>query len=450
MIGHVLVVDDIELNVKSLTARLEREYYTVDKAFDGPQALSLAISGKPDIILLDVMMPGMNGTEVCRRLKADPETHDIPVIMVTALDGSLDRIAAFDAGADDFLTKPIDDLTLFARIRNLLQLKMITDELKAGVAGRNVPPYFFGQTEDEPSHILLIDDWASSRKKVADAVGMEYELVCAETISDGLDKARMGRWDLIISNLSPQNYDGLRLCAQLRMGSPQRAVPLLVIADIDDKALLSRAFDLGADDHIPSPLDTHEILVRVRTQIRKSRRQRALRRLMREELDMALTDPLTGIGNRRHFDSQISSRMMHKRENVPATALVIIDIDHFKTINDTYGHPSGDRVLEEIAARLRNSIRTSDFLARIGGEEFAVLLPTASAEGALVGAERLRKSIEAAPFRIESGQIPVTASLGVGLAADGETSEALYARVDRALYAAKNGGRNRSVMAQPA
>lgn len=443
MIGRVLVVDDLDLNVKTLATRLEREYYIVDKAFDGEEALREVEAKKPDIILLDIMMPRMNGIEVCRTLKANAETRDIPIIMVTALDATEDRVAAFKAGADDFLTKPIDDLTLFARIRNLLQLKSISDELRAGIAERAADAEL-EDIEQARGRILLVDDWDGSRGRVAAALA-DYDLVIAETIDQGLEEARLGGWDLVISNLSPRHHDGLRLCAQIRMGVPEKAVPLLVIADIEDKRLLARAFDLGAADHIPSPLDTHEIQARVRTQIAKSRRQVALRRLMRDELELALTDGLTGVGNRRHFDKELDARV--KRAAVHGAALILVDIDHFKAINDTHGHAAGDAVLKELGDRLRQSIRGNDFVARTGGEEFAVLLSSKDEEGAAIGAERLRIAVEARPFRAGEIDVPITISLGLDLVRQGDTPASLYRRVDEALYGAKHAGRNRVMSA---
>ena len=130
MSARILVVDDIEANVKLLEARLTAEYYEVLTASDGPTALALAASEKPDIVLLDVMMPGMDGFETCRRLKADPVTRHIPVVLVTALDGREDKIKGLGVGADDFVTKPIDDVILFARVRSLLRLKSVMDELR--------------------------------------------------------------------------------------------------------------------------------------------------------------------------------------------------------------------------------------------------------------------------------------------------------------------------------
>src|SRR5687767_6106564 len=139
MSARILVVDDIDSNVRLLEAKLSAEYYEVLTASDGPTALAIAASESPDVVLLDVMMPGMDGFQVCRRLKDDPLTRHIPVVLVTALDGREDRIQGLEAGADEFLTKPIDDVMLLARVRSLTRLKAVTDELRQREAsGRRI------------------------------------------------------------------------------------------------------------------------------------------------------------------------------------------------------------------------------------------------------------------------------------------------------------------------
>src|ERR1700720_4201690 len=162
MTARVLVVDDILSNVKLLEAKLSAEYFEVITAFNGLECLSKMETGAPDIVLLDVMMPGMEGFEVCRRIKANPKTAHIPVVMVTALDQPSDRVAGLDAGADDFLTKPVDDAALFARVRSLGRLKMMTDELRmreetGQSMGLHDPALNYSDTES-PSRILIVED----------------------------------------------------------------------------------------------------------------------------------------------------------------------------------------------------------------------------------------------------------------------------------------------------
>src|SRR3954453_4631451 len=180
MSARILVVDDIEANVRLLEAKLAAEYYEVLTAADGPTALAMAAAEKPDIVLLDGMMPGMDGFAVCRRLKDDPETRHIPVGLLTALDGRADRVTGLESGADDFLTKPIDDVMLFARVRSLTRLKSVIDELRdreasgrrmgviAGVASR------LGGTG---GRILVVDDHERQAQRVCAELSIEHRPV---------------------------------------------------------------------------------------------------------------------------------------------------------------------------------------------------------------------------------------------------------------------------------
>src|SRR6184192_405667 len=196
MTARVLVVDDILSNVKLLEAKLTAEYFEVMTAFNGLECLSKMEQVVPDIVLLDVMMPGMDGFEVCRRIKNNPATAHIPVVMVTALDQTSDRVAGLQAGADDFLTKPVDDAALFARVRSLVRLKMMTDELRmregtGGSIGLADPAATL--SENSPTgRILVIEDRPDAAGVFASALGTGNELVHVERFEEALTRARTG------------------------------------------------------------------------------------------------------------------------------------------------------------------------------------------------------------------------------------------------------------------
>ncbi|MBT8471483.1 MAG: response regulator, partial [Marinicaulis sp.] len=201
MTARVLVVDDLEPNVKLLEAKLRAEYFDVVGALSGEEALEKAMADQPDIILLDVMMPGMDGFEVCRRIKAAPETMHIPVVMVTALEQQADRIAGLEAGADDFLTKPVEDLALFARVRSLTRLKMMTDELRARYATgkglgvvENIDINSIDCLEGE-SRIFLIDDNEDQTERLKSALGDKYDFSSELDPEIAIGRARSGDFD---------------------------------------------------------------------------------------------------------------------------------------------------------------------------------------------------------------------------------------------------------------
>jgi two-component system cell cycle response regulator len=452
MTARVLVVDDILSNVKLLEAKLTTEYFEVVTAFSGAEALAKMDDHPPDIVLLDVMMPGMDGFEACRRIKANRRTAHIPVIMVTALDQPSDRVAGLDAGADDFLTKPVDDAALFARVRSLVRLKMMTDELRLREAtGQNMgllDPAETSQDADQAGRILMIEDRTESVTWFVGALQKTHDISAVGTFEEALVRVRGGDYDLIIVSLGMRGFDGLRLCSQLRSLPEARNTPILVIVSDGDRKKLSQALEMGVNDYLTRPVDRNELVARVRTQLRKKRYADRLRRNVQLSLEMAITDQLTGLHNRRYMTSHLDNLMKAARRNGKPLAFLIMDIDYFKSVNDNFGHDVGDEVLCAFAKRLGANTRGIDLACRYGGEEFVVVMPETDPELAYSVAERLRKSIEVTPIDISRapGRISITISIGIA-ASEGEddTAEALLRRADQALYSAKRNGRNRVV-----
>jgi two-component system cell cycle response regulator len=451
MTARVLVVDDILSNVKLLEAKLSAEYFEVITAFNGEQALSRMASELPDIVLLDVMMPGMDGFEVCRRIKANSKTAHIPVVMVTALDQPSDRVAGLDAGADDFLTKPVDDTALFARVRSLVRLKMMTDELRMREeTGQNMGLSDAGETmieQDPAGRILVVEDRPESVAWFRASLEPKNEVVDASTFEEALVRTRGGDFDLIVVSLGIRAFDGLRLCSNLRSLPEGRNTPVLVLVNEGETRKLAQALDMGVNDYLMRPIDKNELMARVRTQLRKKRYADRLRHNMQLSLEMAITDQLTGLHNRRYMARHLDTLMKNASPTKPISFL-IMDIDFFKRINDTYGHDSGDEVLREFAGRISANVRGLDLACRYGGEEFVVVMPDTDTDFAFTVAERLRASVEASSFplaRVPEG-IKVTVSIGIACSLGGtDTAAGLLHRADQALYRAKREGRNRVI-----
>jgi two-component system cell cycle response regulator len=452
MTARVLVVDDILSNVKLLEAKLSAEYFDVVTAFNGDAALARMETDIPDIVLLDVMMPGMDGFEVCRRIKADPRTTHIPVVMVTALDQSADRVAGLDAGADDFLTKPIDDTALFARVKSLVRLKTMTDELlmreKTGQSMGLVEAGAAQQVERNPSgRILIADDRAESVAWFQAALEPKNEVAAAATFDEAVVRARGGDFDLLIVSLGTRTFDGLRLCSHLRALPEVRNTPILGVIGEGDSRRLVQALDIGVNDYLMRPVDQNELKARVRTQLRKKLYADKLRHNMQLSLEMAITDQLTGLHNRRYMSRHMETQLKNSAASGKPVSFLIMDIDHFKAVNDTYGHDVGDEVLREFANRIVANVRGMDLACRYGGEEFVVVMPDTETSFALNVAERLRRSVETTPFVIsrEPGEIKLTVSIGMASTHPNETAEDLLRRADQALYRAKREGRNRVI-----
>ncbi len=442
MPARILIVDDHFQNIKFLEARLSAEYYQVLSAASGAEAIEIATRGVCDMILLDVMMPGLDGFETCRRLKSEPATAHLPIVMVTALDGPQDRLRGLEAGADDFLTKPIDDLVLIARLRALSRLKSSFDELQArakeaGIAGVFAKP---AQSGSVP-RLLLVDDDLAAAERLGEGLSDEFSLRHVPDAQVALFEAAEFGCDLAIINLALKNADALRLCAQLRALERTRELPIVLVAEADERERVLRALDLGVNDFVQRPFAIHELKSRLLTHLRRRAMVEGFRDNLRASLEWAHMDPLTGLRNRRFLDGALQE---HLTLGTPFT-LMILDIDHFKRVNDQHGHDAGDDVLRIVAQRLRGALREDDVICRLGGEEFAVVMPGADLGSAGVIAERARMAVSSEPVALSSLAIslPLTVSAGLAVAANGLGPRDLYRLADAALYRSKAAGRNR-------
>lgn len=458
MTARVLVVDDIPANVKLLEAKLSAEYFGVVTATNGRDAIALCERGEVDIVLLDVMMPGMNGFEVCRRLKGAPSTAHIPVVIVTTLDQPRDRLQGLDAGADDFLTKPLDDTALFARVRSLARLKAMTDELRsramASVRLGIADPLATAAAETGLNgRVLLVEDRPSVAERLQSALSAFHAVEIETDAQQAVMHAAEGEFDAVVISLDLQGQDGLRLCSQLRSLERTRNISVLLMGEAEDRDRILRGLEIGAHDFLLRPIDRNELLARVRTQVRRKRFTERLRDSVQSSMEMAVMDQLTGLHNRRFMDNRLSVMFDESALRARSLSLLVLDIDHFKSVNDSWGHDAGDEVLREFADRVRACTRGIDLVARMGGEEIVVVLPDTGHEAAYRVAERIRERVENTPFAIQNGtrDIKVTVSVGVSNRRAGDASSAdMMKRADDALYRAKANGRNRVIVASAA
>jgi two-component system cell cycle response regulator len=449
MSARILVVDDIAANLRLLEARLNAEYYEVSLAASGPEALARAAEWLPDVILLDVMMPGMDGYEVCRRLKANPLIAHIPVVMITALVDPAERVRGLEAGADDFLSKPVDHPTLFARLRALLRMKQVLDAFR--LRAETAQELGFAP-EPQPSasvagaEALLVTEDVNEAELLSSVLsGDGIQIRLASDAATAWTMLGDEQFDLALLSLSMDGGGGLRFASRLRAQAPTRDLPVLLIADADQKELILRGFDLGANDHVLRPVDPNELRARARNQIRRKRYQERLQAELNRSLEMAVTDGLTGLRNRRYITRHLEGLL-----RAGSVALLMLDVDRFKAVNDTYGHAAGDQVLQDVALRMRQHLRAVDVVARFGGEEFVVAMAGADEDEAVQVAERLRESLLDTPVALEQQRsLAITASIGVAVSRAGDTLDDLTSAADAALYRAKANGRNRVEVAVP-
>ncbi len=451
MTALILVVDDIPANVKLLEVKLTGEYYDVITANDGFEALEQANQHKPDLILLDVMMPGMNGFEVCQKLKEDVEVSHIPVVMVTALSDVADRVKGLESGADDFISKPINDTALFARVKSLIRIKVLLDELRlrdktgkqVGVLGEEENSFL---ADVSGAQIVLIEDDIIQSRNIIERLSQSYQVQHFEDPEVGFETLKTeGEPDVILISTMLSDTDGLRMATQLKNIERLRSVPIVVLVDEEEQHLMLKGLELGINDYLSVPVELNEMEARLKTQIRRKKYQDALRSNYQQSVSMAITDSLTGLYNRHFLDAHIENIVNQSLVNQKPFSIMMLDMDHFKSVNDTYGHDVGDEILVELAKRMVDAVRSSDLAARIGGEEFMVLMPETDMQAAYMMAERMRRGIAEQPFRIShaEGQISKTISIGIAeLNFAGDNAAALIKRADNALYEAKHGGRN--------
>lgn len=454
MTALILVVDDRPTNVLLLETKLSNEYYDVVTARDGFEAIQKTKERNPDLILLDVMMPGIDGFEVCRRLKSDPEVAHIPVVMVTALSSKSDRLRGLDSGADDFLTKPFNDIVFFARTKSLIRIKLLLDELRlrdqtaAQIGGADMTQNMF-TANVSGSKVLVVDDNREQATAVVDKLSELYLVELATDSDMAYECTRQQTFDVIIVSTQMNGSEGLRLASLFKSREDTRHIPLMVMVDESRTQTMLKALELGINDYLLLPVELNEMMARVKTQIRRKKYQDALRSTYEKTVSRSVTDALTHLYNRHFMDTHLENLVQQSHRHNRPLSLMLVDVDHFKPINDTYGHAAGDEALQGMAKVLLRGIRTADMAARYGGEEFVVLLPETDLLSATVVTDRIRQMVETTSFRVshEIGNLNLTVSIGAAQLRKGETANQLIKRADEALYKAKTNGRNQVQLA---
>jgi two-component system, cell cycle response regulator len=457
--ARVLIVEDTETIRLLIRNRLANAYYHVIEASSGEDAIRLAATESPDLVLLDVMLPGIDGFEVCRRLKESPATTHVPVVIVTALDNRADRVKGLEMGADDFLSKPFDELALLSRVASLTRMKMMVDELllrgetaaRASIERENeiVRAKLFPD-----SQALVVSTSVTSANQMRMALGDEIgcRVETANSAEEAIALVDRNVFDAVLIGHELGTADPLRLGSRVRSRPETRQTATLLVVEGNDSALAAKALEIGFNDYISAPVDMVELIARVRLQLRRKRYADQLRENMRNSVVEAQTDPLTGVYNRRYADMHLEAMIERCQRRASHLTVMMLDLDRFKRINDEHGHAAGDMVLSEFTRRLQSNVRSIDLVARVGGEEFMVVLPDTDPEIAGEIAERVRSATADPPFLISDvGETRnITVSIGFASMQPNESVFELLKRADRALYASKHGGRNRITLADAA
>lgn len=461
MSGKILIVDDLATSRIVLKARLGKAFYDILQAADGETALALARRAAPDLVLLELDLPDMPGTEVCARLRADPLTALLPIVFITAETSPDARLKALSAGADDCVSKPVDESLLLARLRSLIRARAAEAEVNARDATcRELG--FADTTEacETPARVGIVTSSPAAGIKLGRALSDHLParietLTRAEALADRSAQAPPEGFILAGADCDAGADAALDLMAELRSRTVTRHAAILVTLPGGCSAGAAMALDLGAGDVVIGDIDPRELALRMKRLIRRQRRMEQLRASVNAGLRLAVTDPLTGLYNRRYALPHLGRIAERARATRQPFAVMVLDLDRFKSVNDTWGHGAGDKVLADVAMRLAANLRAADLLARIGGEEFLVVMPDADLGIARRTAERLCRLIEATPIVLASGtSIALTMSIGVAIGdpteAGGAEALALLERADRALLGAKSDGRNQVTIDRPA
>lgn len=451
MTANILVVDDLEQNVSLMETRLLTEYYNVYAAYSGLEALEVLANNKIDVVLLDCMMPGMDGFETCRLIKSNPDTTHIPVVIVTALSDVEDRVHGLEVGADEFITKPVDDKSLFSRIKSLVRIKYIIDELKlrndtnVELGAKTINLY----QDFSSGNVMIINDDVVEAKHISNVLSDITENI--RCVSDGNMINALFKTgfvpDVTIVSCHLEGQDPLRLVSILRTSEIVSHSPIMMLAEEENMNLVNRALEMGASDYIISPVDKSELIARIKTQLRKKYYQDALRDDLQNGINLAIRDPLSGLYNRRYFDTHLQRSIVKSTKEGRDLYLMMIDIDYFKDINDVYGHLAGDQTIKDVANIISSNIRVEDTVARYGGEEFAVIIYDISEDNVNNIAMRLCDAVEKHSFVVPDSDNILSKTISIGLAKYSESYslKQFISKADTALYEAKNGGRNKLV-----
>ena len=462
MVGNILIVDDVATNRIVMKVKLNAAGYRPVMAHDGASCIALAVSECPDLILLDLALPDISGIDVLKRLRADPLTRSLPVVMFSSSQDPVARAAAFRAGADDFLTKPIDDQTLLARIRSFMRAHEAKDAMARDLGDYGV----LGLAEatapfEMPGRIALVTARAETamllRRELAGQTPDRIAMMTAEeAFAEGLKSGGAPDIFVIEADLATSG-SGLRLMSDLRSRANTKHAAFCLLVPQGATLIAPMAYDLGANDLVSVAVAPQELALRLARLLARKREADRLRASVQDGLRLAVIDPLTGLHNRRYGIAQLSAICERARKSATDFAVMVVDLDRFKTVNDRWGHAAGDAVLVDVAGRLSRSLRLGDMLARIGGEEFLIALPDTTLAEARVVAERLCQVVGEDPVLLAGGlQVRVTVSIGLAISAEGgmprqfDCVSEIVDRADRALLVAKSAGRNQVTISRSA
>jgi two-component system cell cycle response regulator len=456
--GTILILDGVATNRIMLKVQLSSAYYHVVQTEGLDGLLSLVRRSRPDLIVTAMTLPDGDATTIRELLSVDETLRAIPIIAVTRENDRNSRLRALASGIDDVLSHPLGDRILQARIRSLISMRNSTEDLSL----RDNTSRALGFAEPvegfiAPAQIALVTREAKTgtlwRTRLNSLVSHHLRPYRLNEIGDLVSRSHPA--DVIVIEVSQDPDDpGLRLLADLRSRDNTRHAALIAVPNIAAHHLAADALDRGAHDTMPLGFCAHELALRLSIQLQRKAQSDKLRETVRNGLRAAVKDPMTGLYNRRYAMPYLAKIARLAEETNKSFAVMLVDLDHFKQINDRFGHPAGDAVLTETAARLQALMRPGDLIARVGGEEFMIVMQNTNRTAATTAAEQLCNAINSTPFYLSGLKDPINVTTSIGVVVGpslhdntrycerDQRTQALIGQADRALYESKGAGRN--------
>ncbi|WP_353471540.1 diguanylate cyclase [Salipiger sp. H15] len=459
MAGRILIVEGTAGQRILLRARLTSAFYRVAAADSGAEALRLIADRCPDLVIAAADLPDMCSSSFCTRLRALPDHAETPLVLLSEEDRQDERLALLAVGADDVIARQVEDILLLARLRSLMGRSHAQDELRL----RDDTKRALGLSESprgfqRPARVAMISldpalDPGGLAARLRIGLGAQVQITEPGRL---LHHAAPAAEVVVLVDTGAAPGSGLALLAQLRTARAQRRAALVYVTAPGQDEIAARALDLGADDLLRNGADPLELELRLPRLVNLARRADRHRAALRTGLRAAVIDPLTGLYNRRYALPQLARMAQQAARLGRPLALLVADLDHFKQVNDLWGHSVGDHVLTTTAQTLSRGLRDCDLVARLGGEEFLIALADTGPEAARNRAHALCDAVARQSLRLPDGlggrrTAAPTISIGLTVIAPGmETVETALRRADAALYAAKKAGRNRAHLSDPA
>jgi len=448
MPGRILIAETGTNNRISLKTLLSAEYFEVICVEDSSHLLRSVLKFHPDIILMSTQFGEIDGYETCKKLKLNAYSAHIPVVLHANQSSDIDWTKALGHLVDDIRRYPFDRMGLINQLRHMYRKKVEIDVLKNHA---NVTQQFgFNDITVETANnrlhkvnVTLINDPENETNfDLNSDIGHLHRLssVC---VSNQLNS----KTELIVFQNAAAHF---KLLSDVDAAPETRDIPKLCLVGEGDQAAQNRLFELGADECLPADAQNDHIWARIQSIIAIHRHKKELQNLLNERVKEACFDPLTGLYNRRHAERYMSLCFSNAKKDHRNLVAMMLDIDNFKAVNDTLGHSGGDAILRDLTDRLSTNLRPIDMLARIGGEEFLLIVPDASSTRAHIIAQRLLKLVAQTPFTVQGGKVSQDVTISIGIAhlnSDHKDASDLIECADKALFKAKQQGRNRAHIA---